>query len=428
MYRLALIIISAFALLPSPALAKESNAAAWIVSQLSGDARVVRSGLQPASLKANVQLAPGDTVVTGATGRATLVHGGDYIVIAPRSQMRLPAEAQPTGFTRVIQNLGTMLFKVQHTGVPHFAVDTPMLAAVVKGTTFTIVVDKDRSAVQVIQGVVQVTTVDGGMSRPVEGGRTVFVNRADPTRLLEADSPAAATPTSSAVRITGTTGPSVATIAALTEGLVRAEAAPPKARKPSTASSQAATGPIEVAASTTLPVTNVADAVAAPVTNAVDAGVPPVTNVVDTVVPPVRNVVDTVIPPVSGIVATVVPPVANVVVTVVPPVANIVDTVVLPVANIVDTVVPPVANVINTVVPPVTNVVDTVVTPVTNIVNTVVTPVTNIVDTVVPPVTNVVDTVVTPVTNVVDTVVAPVTKLIDPIVAPVLNLLGGLSR
>ena len=65
-------------------------------------------------------------------------------MVAPRSELRLPAAPQPSGFTRVVQTLGTMLFKVRHTGTPHFAVDTPMLAAVVKGTTFTIVVDKDR--------------------------------------------------------------------------------------------------------------------------------------------------------------------------------------------------------------------------------------------------------------------------------------------
>ena len=133
------------------------------------------------------QLSPGDELVTGATGRATLVKGADYIVVAPRSQLRVPTTAEPTGFTRVIQTLGTLLFKVQHTGVPHFAVDTPMLAAVVKGTTFTVTVDKQRSAIQVTQGVVQVTAVDGGMMRLVEGGKTIFLNHLAPKVLLDAD-------------------------------------------------------------------------------------------------------------------------------------------------------------------------------------------------------------------------------------------------
>src|SRR5690348_1605590 len=148
MRKLILIAISAFALLGTPAFAKDAGSAAWIVSQLSGDARVVHPGFQPASLKAAARLEPGDRIITGLTGRATLTRGADYIIVAPRSDLQLPTAPQPQGFTRVIQNLGTMLFKVKHTGIPHFAVDTPMLAAVVKGTTFTVVVGPDRSAVQ----------------------------------------------------------------------------------------------------------------------------------------------------------------------------------------------------------------------------------------------------------------------------------------
>ena len=195
------------------------------MTQLSGDARVIHPGLQPASLKANAELAPGDTLVTGPTGRATLVRGADYIVVAPASELKLPSQAQPAGFTRVVEMLGTMLFKVQHTGIPHFAVDTPMLAAVVKGTTFTIVVEKDRSAVQVIQGIVQVSASEGAMTRMVEGGRTVFVNRLNPKILLDADKPASATPAAQATAIKVSAGGDmpVTAISTLTGGLVRGD-------------------------------------------------------------------------------------------------------------------------------------------------------------------------------------------------------------
>src|SRR4051812_40425658 len=202
MYKLALAFVSFFFLIATPAAAAGSPQPNWIVTQLSGDARVVHPGAQAASLKVNNQLAPGDTLLTGPTGRATLVRGGDYIVVAPHSDLRLPSTPQPTGFTPVIQNLATLLFKVQHTGIPHFAVDTPMLAAVVKGTTFTVVVDQHRSAVQVIQGVVQVKTIDGSMSRMVEGGRTVFVSHDHPTMLLDADKPAPATNSPSSTSVT----------------------------------------------------------------------------------------------------------------------------------------------------------------------------------------------------------------------------------
>jgi len=227
MQRLIWIILSSFLFIATPALAGGNAATMWIVSQRSGDVRVVRSGFQPAAASANAALAPGDIIATGATGRATLARGSDYIVVAPRSELRLPATPQPSGYTRVIQTLGTMMFKVRHTGVPHFAVDTPMLAAVVKGTTFTIVVDKDRSAVQVIEGQVQVVATAGGMQGLVEGGRTVFIDRSDPKRLITADARTLASPagsSDSAIKIKGSEGESLATVAALTSGLVRAEA------------------------------------------------------------------------------------------------------------------------------------------------------------------------------------------------------------
>lgn len=229
MYKLALAFVSLILLVATPAAAAANPQDNWVVTQLSGDARVVHPGAQPASLKVNNRLAPGDMLLTGPSGRATLVRGGDYIIVAPHSELKLPSTPQPSGFTRVIQNLGTLLFKVQHTGIPHFAVDTPMLAAVVKGTTFTVVVDQHRSAVQVIQGVVQVSAINGGMMRMVEGGRTVFVNHDHPRMLLDADKvlPATSSPNATTISVSASGESPLASIGTLTGGLLRADLSSP---------------------------------------------------------------------------------------------------------------------------------------------------------------------------------------------------------
>lgn len=222
--RFLLIMFSILALFSSPAHAATGAAERWTVTQRSGDARVVRAGLQPASMTVNQALAPGDTIITGASGRASLTRGGDYIVVAPRSQLRLPVKPDKTGFTTIVQELGTLLYKVRHTGVPHFAVDTPMLAAVVKGTTFTVVVDQDRSAVQVIEGLVEVTAADGGMRSLVHGGKTVFIERSDPRSLLTADAVTLGKPgdgSGEAVKISGSEGEPVLSVTAATAGQVR---------------------------------------------------------------------------------------------------------------------------------------------------------------------------------------------------------------
>ena len=224
--RILLIIMSLLAFSSAPAHAATKAVERWTVTQRSGDTRVVRAGLQPASMTINQALAPGDTIITGANGRASLTRGGDYIVVAPRSQMRLPAKPEQNGITAIIQDLGTLLYKVRRTGVPHFTVDTPMLAAVVKGTTFTVVVDKDRSAVQVIEGVVEVTAADGGMRNLVHGGKTVFIDHDSPKSLLTADAVSLGKPgqgEGEAVRISGSEGESVIDVATATAGQVSME-------------------------------------------------------------------------------------------------------------------------------------------------------------------------------------------------------------
>jgi hypothetical protein len=402
MRKLILIIISAVSLLGTPAFAKDSGSSAWIVSQLSGDARVVHPGLQPVALKTAARLEPGDRIVTGLTGRATLTREADYIIVAPHSDLQLPVTAEPKGFTRVIQNLGTMLFKVRHTGIPHFTVDTPMLAAVVKGTTFTVVVGPDRSAVQVIEGAVQVTAADGGMSRLVEGGKTVFIDRLEPKRLMDADERSPATTASSsttAVKLVGSQTPSVATIAGLTEGLVQAGSTNSTAAATTTTPAAPLPDPSSTVANTTQPAVNIVDSTGSDtLTNVVDTTAPgvadTVTNVVDSTVPgvtdTVTNVVDTVVPGVTDTVT-------NVVDSTVP---GVTDTV----TNIVDTVVPGVTDTV-------TNVVDTTVPSVTDTVTDVVDTVTDVVEVTVPGVTD-------PVTDVVGGVTDTVTDVVG-------GLLGG---
>src|SRR5947207_746132 len=90
MCKFALAFFSLLVVIASPAAASGNPQAHWLVTQLSGDARVIHPGLQPASLKVNGELAPGDTLLTGPTGRATLVRGADYIVVAPASELKLP--------------------------------------------------------------------------------------------------------------------------------------------------------------------------------------------------------------------------------------------------------------------------------------------------------------------------------------------------
>jgi hypothetical protein len=289
-----------------------------------------------------------------------LTRGDDYVVVAPGSRLLLPKEEQQSGFTRLVQQVGTMLYKVKHTGVPHFAVETPMLAAVVKGTSFTVVVDKDRAAVQVTEGVVEVSSAAGDARRLVEGGVTVYVGREQPSQIIEmkpgaVDLPASASDSES-VKIEGSGDVSLSTVTDLTGGLVReAPVAPVVA---------AASVPAVVTTATTVGVSPLA----APVATTPAVGTPTV-DVVNSAVPPgTGTTVPTVIEPVVGVVQTTVPTVTEPVVTIV----ETISVVTAPTIDIVQAVVPTVAEPVIAVVQPV---VTAVTQPVVGIVETITQPV-----------------------------------------------------
>ena len=395
-------------LMASPAMAKD--AAAWIVTQKSGDVRVLKNGLQPASLQVRTALSAGDVVATGANGRAMLTRGDDYVVVAPGSRLLLPKELKQSGFTRLVQQVGTMLYKVKHTGVPHFAVETPMLAAVVKGTSFTVVVDKDRAAVQVTEGVVEVSSLAGDAKRLVEGGMTVYVGRERPQDIVELKPGAHQLPPSSggdtAVKIESSGDVSLGTITDLTGGLVR----------------EAPTAPV-------------AGIAMAPVTKAVTPAPVPTTSVVAIETDPLVAVLEPAAPTVTDPVAAIVDPVVT---AVTQPVAGVVEAVVAPVTQpvvsvaqaVVAPVTQPVVSVVETVVAPVTQpvvgIVETVVTPVTQPVVAAVTTVTQPVVAVAAPVTQPVVGIVEVVAPVAQPVVAVVAPIVVPVTQPVTGVVGGL--
>ena len=269
-------------LLGSPAMAKGGESAMWVVTQKSGQVQLFRSGMQPASVQVRAALAPGDMLATGANGRAMLTRGGDYVVIAPGSRLILPKNEQPSGVTQLIQQIGTMLYKVRHTGVPHFTVETPMLAAVVKGTSFTVIVDEKRSAVQVTDGLVEVSTAGGNVRRLVEHGRTVIVVRERPQEIIELKAGATELPTAAAgegVKIDGSGDVALSTIADLTGGLVSAAPAKPTLLVTTAPTVKASAGGAITGAVVTAATADLAPAVAPPNLSALT---PPVANVIVT--------------------------------------------------------------------------------------------------------------------------------------------------
>ncbi len=141
-----------------PAARAGEAAGSWHVTQISGSARL-RHGLEGwQNITQGLAIAPGTTIETGADGRAVLTSGKDVVTVAPSSRVAVPADRQAGKGADFLQTLGTLLFDIEHNPARHFEVDTPYLAAVVKGTAFTVTVRPDGGAVQVTRGAVQVAS------------------------------------------------------------------------------------------------------------------------------------------------------------------------------------------------------------------------------------------------------------------------------
>jgi hypothetical protein len=157
------------------------GSAGWTLVQAEGDVQIqpVGGGWSPVALSSVVRA--GSVLRTGENGRAMLESDGDRIFVSPNSRLELPAGEPSGAATHVRQSLGTMLYDIftrydfATPAAERFRVDTPYLAAVIKGTVFTVTVGADGAAVRVIKGVVQVTSADGAHGAMVYPGETATV-------------------------------------------------------------------------------------------------------------------------------------------------------------------------------------------------------------------------------------------------------------
>jgi hypothetical protein len=143
----------------------------WSVSKSSGEVWIATTGAKQVSLKQEEVLKPGDTIRTGRNGRVLLVRGEEAILISPNSVIGLPTEKKEGLSTTIVQQAGSILLEVEKRNVKHFEVETPYLAAVVKGTEFSVTIDAASTSVEVRRGQVEVSDFKSGQIGQVMPGQ-----------------------------------------------------------------------------------------------------------------------------------------------------------------------------------------------------------------------------------------------------------------
>jgi hypothetical protein len=129
------------------------------------------TGAQQVSLGQEEVLKPGDTIRTGRNGRVLLVRGAETILVSPNSVIGLPTEKKDGLSTTIVQQAGSILLEVEKRNVKHFEVETPYLAAVVKGTQFRVSVNTGSARIDVIRGQVEVADFRSGQIAQVMPGQ-----------------------------------------------------------------------------------------------------------------------------------------------------------------------------------------------------------------------------------------------------------------
>lgn len=172
--RNAAVIALAFVALPASGTAAQQRVP-WVVAESHGDVtQQTADGALPVALGAT--LAEGAPVRTGADGTLLLAHGNDRVTVSANSTFAIPVGVDPAAGPSLLQTLGTLLFKVEHTPGRRFEVDTPYLAAVVKGTVFTVSINGAAQLVHVAEGAVEVTSSASHDAVLVRPGQTATVS------------------------------------------------------------------------------------------------------------------------------------------------------------------------------------------------------------------------------------------------------------
>ena len=150
-----------------------ADAAQWHVVQSSGEVWLGSPAAQHIALKRAAVLPDSGMVITGKTGRVALARGADTMVIGPNSVVAVPADRH--GQTTIVQQAGRAVFTVERRHAPHFTVETPFLAAVVKGTQFTVQVSSTGADVILDRGLVGVSALAAGETADIAPGQYAIV-------------------------------------------------------------------------------------------------------------------------------------------------------------------------------------------------------------------------------------------------------------
>lgn len=170
---LRILLIAVFSMIAALCSADE-----WSVGRMRGEVEH-RVGLSWKPVEAGMLIEDRAHVRTGADGRVDLQRGAELVSLGANTEIEI-RDGGAELMTTIIQESGVLTADVERRNVQHFSVQTPFLAAVVKGTKFTVTVDENGSHVEVERGVVQVQDGDNELVVDIRPGQDAIVTADTP--------------------------------------------------------------------------------------------------------------------------------------------------------------------------------------------------------------------------------------------------------
>ena len=175
MFRILRLITAAILIAAFANATNADDPAVWSIVQATGKIWIRAGGAEAVSLGNTRTIAPGTTLATSASGRALLKRGEETMIVGPNTIMQVPPGSSRL-FTTVIEVTGIVEFDVEKRNVRHFAVQTPNLAAIVKGTHFSVQAGTGGDTVAVTRGIVEVESLATGKKMDVRAGQRVEIS------------------------------------------------------------------------------------------------------------------------------------------------------------------------------------------------------------------------------------------------------------
>lgn len=155
-----------------------SNAAIaedWVVSKLRGGVFLLKAG-QWMQLERGQVISDNSAIQTAKGAKVLLARGKETIDIAGDTRVKISDKGSAMR-TIVYQDYGSLIVDVEKKDVQHFEVQTPLLAAVVKGTKFEVKSGRNAASVSVMRGRVETRDPKAGLKVDTLPGQKVKLDK-----------------------------------------------------------------------------------------------------------------------------------------------------------------------------------------------------------------------------------------------------------